>query len=163
MNNRIVLAALTFSAAGLVALAVDEGYSDTAYPDPTHGAKVPTLGFGLTEGVKMGDRTTPVQALQRKMEYLQRGEARLKTCVHVPLHQAEFDLYTNLYYNIGPSNFCGSTLVKKLNVPDYRAACDQILVWKYSNGIDCSAPGNKSCSGLWERRLKLHQQCMAAQ
>ena len=163
MDPRIVIAALTFSAAGLVGLAVEEGYSGQAYPDPTYGVKVPTIGFGMTEGVKMGDSTTPVQALQRKMEYLQRGEQRFKSCVHVPLHQAEFDLYTNLYYNIGPGQFCGSTLVKKLNMPDYRAACDQILVWKYSNGIDCSARGNKTCGGLWTRRLKLHQQCMAAQ
>lgn len=163
VNNRIVIAALTFSAAGLVGLAVDEGYREKAYPDPAYGIKVPTIGFGTTEGVTMGDTTTPVQALQRKLEYLQRGEKQFKTCVHVPLHQAEFDLYTNLYYNIGPTNFCGSTLVKKLNTPDYRAACDQILGWKYSNGVDCSTPGNKVCRGLWDRRLKLHQQCVAAQ
>ena len=51
--NRIQLAALTLSAATLVGIAVHEGYRDTAYiPVP---GDVPTIGFGTTGGVKMGD------------------------------------------------------------------------------------------------------------
>lgn len=163
VNPRIVIAALTFSAAGLVGLASDEGYTGTAVPDPVRGTATPTIGFGMTEGVKMGDKTTPVAALQRKLEYLQKGEKAFKACVHVPLHQDEFDVYTNLYYNIGPARFCGSTLVERLNAQEYVAACDQILAFKYVGKVDCSAPGNKVCRGLWLRRLKLHQQCMGAQ
>ncbi len=161
VTKRIAVAALSFSAAGLVGLASDEGYSSVAYPDPVLGKARPTIGFGMTEGVKMGDTTTPVAALQRKLAYLQQGERQFKGCVHVPLYQSEFDLYTNLYYNIGPANFCGSTLVKRLNTEDYRGACDQILAWKYSGDIDCSTPGNKVCGGLWKRRLELHQKCVA--
>jgi lysozyme len=163
INHRIVIAALTFSAAGLVGLAVDEGYTATAIPDPVHGTRTPTIGFGMTEGVKMGDVTTPVAALQRKLAYLQKGEKAFKACVHIPLHQEEFDIYTNLYYSIGPRRFCKSTLVKYLNAQQYKAACNQILAFKYAGKIDCSSPGNKHCRGLWLRRLKLHKQCMAAQ
>jgi lysozyme len=162
-HPRIVIAVLTFSAAGLVGLAIDEGYTEVAVPDPVRGAHTPTLGFGMTEGVKMGDTTTPVAALQRKLAYLQSGEQAFKKCVQVPLHQTEFDLYTNLYYNIGPARFCSSTLVKKLNAQDYAGACEQILKFKYVNGFDCSTPGNKICRGLWTRRLKLYRQCRDAQ
>jgi lysozyme len=50
-----------------------------------------------------------------------------------------------------------------LNAQDYRAACDQILVWKMFHGFDCSTPGNKVCAGIWTDRLKKHQQCLEAQ
>ena len=30
-------------------------------------------------------------------------------------------------------------------------------------GQDCSAPGNRTCSGLWKDRLKTHAACMEAQ
>lgn len=154
------LTALVLSAAGLVGIAVDEGYSSAAYPDPVHGAKVPTIGFGSTGGVKMGDTTTPVKALQRKLSDVQSFEGALKTCVTVPLHQYEYDAYVNLAYNIGPTAFCSSTLVKKLNAQNYAGACDAILKWRFVSGTDCSAPGNKTCPGLWVRRLKTQRQCL---
>ncbi|KEH07087.1 hypothetical protein GY14_30295, partial [Delftia tsuruhatensis] len=65
VDSRIGILALALSATGLVYIAQREGYSEAAYPDPVHGAKVPTVGFGTTEGVKVGDKTTPVRALIR--------------------------------------------------------------------------------------------------
>ena len=63
MNKvRIAIAALSLSAAGFVGLLNREGFEPTAYPDPVHGTKLPTIGFGSTEGVKMGDTITPVAA-----------------------------------------------------------------------------------------------------
>jgi lysozyme len=160
-KQRIMVAALTLSATALVGRAVQEGYTDEAViPVP---GDVPTLGFGTTQGVKLGDKTTPVKALQRAYADMQTYEGAIKRCVTAPLHQAEYDAYAELAYNIGPTAFCGSTLVKRLNAQEYRAACDQILVWKMFRGFDCSTPGNKVCSGLWKDRLRLHQQCMVAQ
>lgn len=162
-DNRTWLAALVLSAAGLVGIAVDEGYSDKAYPDPVLGTKVPTIGFGTTGGVKMGDTTTPVKALQRKLQDVQGYENALKRCVTVPLYQHEFDAYIDLSYNIGSTAFCSSTLVKRLNAGDYPGACNAILMWRKAGDVDCSAPGNKTCSGLWARRQRLRQQCLGAQ
>lgn len=162
-DNRTWLAALVLSAAGLVGIAVDEGYSDKAYPDPVLGTKVPTIGFGTTGGVKMGDTTTPVKALQRKLQDVQGYENALKHCVTVPLYQHEFDAYIDLSYNIGSTAFCSSTLVKRLNAGDYPGACNAILMWRKAGDVDCSAPGNKTCSGLWARRQRLRQQCLGAQ
>lgn len=162
-DNRTWLAALVLSAAGLVGIAVDEGYSEKAYPDPVRGTKVPTIGFGTTGGVKMGDTTTPVKALQRKLQDVQGYENALKHCVTVPLYQHEFDAYIDLSYNIGSTAFCGSTLVKRLNAGDYPGACNAILMWKMAGDVDCSAPGNKTCSGLWARRQRLRQQCLGSQ
>ncbi|MGL5485396.1 MAG: glycoside hydrolase family protein, partial [Shewanella sp.] len=68
MNKvRMAIVALTLSAAGFVGILEREGYEPVAYPDPVHGAALPTLGFGSTEGVKMGDTITPLQAISRSL------------------------------------------------------------------------------------------------
>ena len=159
-DNRSLLVALVLSAAGLIGIAVDENYTAKAIPDPVKGKAVPTIGFGTTGGVKMSDTTTPPKALVRLLSDVQKYEGALHQCVHVPLHQYEYDAYINLSYNIGSTAFCNSTLVKRLNALDYPGACDAILKWKMVGDVDCSAPGNKSCSGLWARRQRLRRQCL---
>lgn len=168
MSNitRTVVAALTLSAAGLVALVVQEGYTDRAII-PVPGDR-PTLGFGMTERpdgspVRLGDRTTPVQALQRTLTWVQKGEKEFKSCVKAPLLQGEYDLYLDHMYNVGSRAFCSSTIVVKLNAQDYAGACGQFRRWKMFNGTDCSTPGNKTCSGLWQRRLESEAKCFALQ
>lgn len=160
LDNRMGIAALVLSAAALVGLAVDEGYTGKAIPDPVKGKAVPTIGFGTTGGVHMGDTTTPVQALQRKFSDVQMFEGAVKRCVQVPLHQYEYDAFINLSYNIGPAAFCSSSIVKRLNAGDYTGACNAILMWKKVGDVDCSAPGNTSCPGLWARRQRLQRQCL---
>lgn len=160
---RTGLAALGLSAAALISIAISEGYTDRAVI-PTKG-DVPTVGFGTTtrpdgSPVQMGDRTNPVEALERKARDLQRFEGALKSCVRVPLYQHEYDAYVDLAYNIGPGAFCGSTVVRRLNAMDYEGACNAILMWKRVGAQDCSAPGNRVCWGLWQRRLATHQKCL---
>lgn len=164
--KRSAVVGLAFSAAALIGLAVSEGYTDRAII-PTKG-DVPTLGFGTTtrpdgSPVQMGDRTNPVEALQRKARDVQKFEGALKSCVQVPLHQAEYDVYVDHAYNIGTAAFCSSTIVRRLNAGDYAGACDAILMWRRVGGQDCSQPGNRVCWGLWERRLQAHEKCMAVQ
>lgn len=171
---RVVIAALSLSAAGLVGIALNEGYTDRAIPDPVHGTKVPTIGFGTTEGVRMGDTTTPPRALQRALADVSKFEGALKGCVRVPLHQHEYDAYVDLAYNIGPGKsgvvdgFCWakrggpSNLVSRLNAEDYEGACNAILDWRFAGKQDCCAPGNRTCGGLCARRHKLQAQCLGA-
>lgn len=152
-TGRIKLAALAFSAAGLIGLAVHEGYTDRAViPIP---GDVPTIGFGTTEGVHLGDRTTPVKALARALQDVQKFEGALKRCVTVPLHQYEYDAYTQLAYNIGGAAFCSSTLVKLLNAGDYAGACAQILRWNRAQG--------RVVQGLVNRRQSEYTLCVGPQ
>jgi len=160
---RMAVAALSLSAAGFVGILAHEEYRGTAYADPTWGWKVPTVGFGTTDGVKAGDTIAVVPAIQRALRDASKFEGAIKQCVKSPLHQAEYDVYVNLSYNIGSAGFCGSTIVKRLNAGDYRGACDGILLWNKSNGQICSTPGNRTCAGLWKRRLESHAACVAAQ
>jgi lysozyme len=146
------LAVITLSATALVAIVMHEGYRETAYlPTPND---VPTIGFGSTQGVRLGDRITPTVALDRAMKDVQAFEGVLKECVRVPLHQYEYDAYVSLAYNIGPTAFCNSTLVKKLNAQDYAGACTEILRWNKLNG--------KVLSGLTKRRQQEYNRCINA-
>lgn len=153
MNRvRMAVSALSLSAAALVGIAVHEGYRETAYR-PVPG-DVPTIGFGTTKDVRIGDRIDPVQALTRKLADVQQFEGALRQCVRVPLHQHEYDAFLSLAYNIGSGAFCGSTLVRLLNAGDYRGACDQILRWDRFQG--------KPLRGLTVRRQAEHKQCLGS-
>lgn len=148
--NRVMVSALALSAAGLVGIVTWEGYSDRAIiPVP---GDVPTIGFGTTEGVKLGDKTTPPAALARALADVERFEGALRQCVTVPLHQHEYNAFVSLAYNIGSAAFCGSTLVKKLNAGDYTGACGEILRWDKFKG--------QPLPGLTRRRQAEYQQCI---
>lgn len=156
---RTTIAALTLSAAALVGIVAQEGYTDKAViPVP---GDVPTFGFGTTQGVKMGDTITPPQALARALQDVQKYEGTLKACVKVPLHQHEYDAYTDLAYNIGPGAFCKSGIVRKLNAEDYGGACAEILRWTYYQGKNCAAPQYRHlCGGLAKRREAEYRKCI---
>lgn len=146
---RKALVTLALSALGLVGIAAHEGYSDKAYQDVVG---IWTIGFGTTKDVKPADKIDPVKALQRKAEDIVKFEGAIKQCVTVPLHQHEYDAYVSLAYNIGPSAFCNSTLVKRLNQQDYADACKEILRWNRAGG--------KVVKGLAVRRDAEYRQCI---
>ena len=150
MFKRQDIAAISLSATALVAIVLHEGYKDNAYI-PLAG-DIPTIGFGTTSGVKLGDRTTPEKALQMAIRDVQSYEGAVKSCVKVPLSQNEYDAFISLSYNIGTGAFCKSTLVKKLNTGDYEGACKQILLWDKFNG--------KPLSGLTKRRQEEYKKCL---
>ena len=160
MNKpRTTLAALSLSAVALVGIVMHEGYTDRAViPVP---GDVPTIGFGTTQGVKIGDTTTPPKALSRALSDMQKFEGALKQCVTVPLHQHEYDAFVGFSYNVGSGAFCRSSMVKKLNAGDYPGACREILRWTYFQGKDCAAPENaRLCGGLAKRRQDEYRQCI---
>lgn len=179
MNPVIVrraVAGLAISAAGLLALQLDEGFIETARI-PTKG-DVMTYGYGTTtrpdgSPVRAGDTATPEQAAQWMRRDVTKFENVLKSCVHVELSQAEFNVYTQLAYNIGAGKegvkdgFCWAkrggmtTIPRLLNQRRYSEACDAILLWNRVGQQRCDVPGNRVCWGLWQRRLKMQEECKA--
>lgn len=145
---RTLVAALAISAVGVLGVTQFEGFSKEAYLD---SVGVPTIGYGTTEGVKLGDKITEPEARERMREDLAQFENALKQCVKVPLHQHEFDAFVSLAYNIGPGAFCKSTLVRRLNREEYGAACMEISKWVYAGGRDCRIRSN-NCYGIVTRR-----------
>jgi len=126
--DRRALAALSLSGMGLVAIVMNEGYNSTAYI-PIKG-DVATIGFGSTKGVKLGDKTTPQNALKRALTDINQFEGALKKCVKVPLTQGEYDAYISLSYNIAALLFVIALSLNGLTLADTK-----MLVLKYCNGI----------------------------
>lgn len=158
---RVAITALSLSAAGLVGIALHEGYTDKAVT-PLPG-DVPTVGFGTTtrpdgSPVRMGDTVTPPQALARALSDVQKFEGALKQCVKVPLHQYEYDAFLSFAYNVGAASFCNSTMAKKLNAQDYAGACSEFSRWTFFQGKDCKDPINR-CAGLVMRRTEERKKC----
>lgn len=147
--KRTSIAALCVSAACLAGIAGYEGYRGEAYL-PTKADK-PTIGFGETKGVKMGDRTTPERALVQLLKSTEAHADSIRSCIHVPLYQHEWDAFVSLAYNIGAGSFCKSTLVRKLNAEDYAGACREILRWDKQAG--------KTLPGLTKRRQAEYATC----
>lgn len=159
MVRNITLAAMTLSAAGLVGIAQQEGYTDKAVI-PVQGDKQ-TIGFGTTDGVKAGDSITPPAALARALNDIGKFEGALKKCVTVPLSQGEYDAFVSFSYNVGSGAFCGSKMVKKLNAGDYARACGELRRWTYYQGKNCALPENsRLCGGLAKRREAEYRQCI---
>ena len=146
----VVRGAAALSAAGLISIAVWEGFQGAAYL-PIEG-DVPTIGFGHTVGVRLGDTVTVEQALTLLRGDVREAERGVLSCVKVPLSQGELDAFVSLAFNVGTRAFCGSTLVRKLNAGDYRGACEEIKRWHFAGGV--------SVPGLVARREAEFRRCM---
>lgn len=139
MNERLSLSIISLSAAGLIGIAVHEGYRELAYDD---GVGVQTVGFGSTthsdgRAVQRGDRMPVERALVRLGQDAERMQREMRACMgDVPLYPHEWDAYVSLAYNIGTGAFCRSTLVRRLKEapPKYDAACAEILKWNRAGG-----------------------------
>ena len=71
-------------------------------------------------------------------------EGYIENMVTVPLTQNQFDALVVWVYNLGPTNFRNSTLLKELNSGNYTAAGNEILRWNKAGG--------KVLTGLVKRR-----------
>lgn len=119
-----------------------EGLRLKAYKCP---AGVPTIGFGHTKGVKIGQTITEAQAEDYLVEDIAPIE-RLLNALGVNFRQEQFDALVSWIFNLGESNFRNSTLLKKIisNASDEEIT-DQIVKW-------CNA-GGRPLAGLKKRRI----------
>ena len=155
---RAAIAAMVLAASTLVGIAVHEGYRDDAYiPVP---GDVPTIGFGSTSCVRMGDKTTPSRSLVRLLVEIEGVYAAgVKKCVTAPLYQHEYEAYVRLAYSVGVPTFCRKAkpgtppnLIDLINAGKYAEACRRIEAFKYG-------PGKKALPGLIKRRAEERAIC----
>ena len=95
---------------------------------------VPTIGWGHTRGVAMGDTCTQDQADAWFLEDVAWAEDCVNRAITQLLNQQEFDALVSLCFNIGCRAFSGSTLVKDLNALDFDSASAQFLAWDKQHG-----------------------------
>ncbi|MEW5290308.1 lysozyme [Erwinia papayae] len=132
---------MQISNAGIALIKRFEGLELKAYKD---AVGIPTIGYGHTHNVKMGDVITGTQADAFLREDLQVAELTVNTNVTVKLSQGKFDALVSFVFNLGAGNFVKSTLLKKLNDGDYAGAADEFPRWVNAGG--------KPLAGLVKRR-----------
>jgi len=118
-----------------------EGCELVAYQD---SVGVWTIGYGHTKGVTPGMTITQEEAEQMLESELTEYEGYVEKYVTVPLTQNQFDALVVWVYNLGPTNFRNSTLLKELNSGNYNAAGTEIKRWNKAGG--------KVLAGLVKRR-----------
>ena len=93
-----------------------------------------TIGYGHTKGVYEGMTITQEQAEQMLLDELKEYESYVDDLVTVPLNQNQFDALVVWVYNLGPTNFRKSTLLKELNNGNYQAVPIEIKRWNKAGG-----------------------------
>jgi len=121
-----------------------KGFEELRLEAYLDGGGVPTIGWGHTKGVKLGQTITIEQAEQFIREDLQEAELCVERQVPYGLAPHQFDMLVSLVFNIGVSAFTKSTLLKKLDQSDIQGAADQFERWCFDNG--------KKIKGLLRRR-----------
>ena len=118
-----------------------EGLRLEAYRD---AAGVPTIGYGHTKGVRMGDRISEYYArelLRQDVDEVWRQVAALGICQT----QGQADALTSLAFNIGTRRLRRSTLVKLIRRGADADAIRKVWMrWVYAGG--------KRLEGLVKRR-----------
>lgn len=165
---RVIVAALTLSAAGFAAWVASEGFTP-APVIPTKG-DVPTIGHGSTKyedgtPVRMTDRPiTRDRAEQLARNLHSQDEARFRDSLPgVKLTQGEYDVYVDFVGQYGIGNWRASSMRRHLLAGEYAEACWALLRYRFAAGYDCSTPGNRRCPGVWTRQKQRHAKCMAEQ
>ncbi|NHZ78454.1 glycoside hydrolase family protein [Massilia sp. CCM 8695] len=123
--------------AGWCAIAVTlvggfEGLRLAAYADPVG---IPTICFGETKGVRLGQRATLAQCDAMLADSLAIANGAVDACIRAPLPDYRRAALVSFAYNVGQANLCGSTLARKMNAGDALGACDELLRWTLAKGI----------------------------
>jgi lysozyme len=108
-----------------------EGCKLEAYLD---AVDVPTIAYGRTKDVKIGDICTQQQAEDWLEEELVEYEGYVNEAVKVELTQPQFDSIVSWTYNLGPSNLNRSSMLRVLNASDYDNVPEQIMRWNKAGG-----------------------------
>lgn len=115
-------------------IARSEGCKLKAYRCP---AGVPTIGWGHTRGVKMGDTCTQEQADAWFVEDLSEFADGVKRALKRDADDSELGAMVSLAYNIGLAGFKGSTVLKRHNEGDRQSAARAFALWNKAriNGV----------------------------
>jgi len=133
---------MELSARGIAFIKGREGCRLVAYRDQRG---VPTIGFGHTLGVKMGDTCSQSEANKWLVEDTEVAQHAVNQLVTVPLNQNQFDALVIFTFNVGSGAFKNSTLLSLLNQGATTGAANQFLAWNHVDGV--------VSAGLTNRRM----------
>lgn len=108
-----------------------EGCALKAYLCPSN---IPTIGYGHTIGVKLGQTITQDEAEKLLKIDLQIHENNVNSLVKVALTQNQFDALVCFEYNVGKYNLQTSTLLRRINEKNFADVPNQLRKWIYGTG-----------------------------
>lgn len=128
-----------------------EGLRLSAYRDIVG---VPTVCYGETKGVQMGDSYTKAECDDMFVEELESYAAQLaKVIPALPEMPPEMQVaFTSWAYNVGLGAAAKSTLARKANAGDWVGACEQLPRWNRAGG--------RAVRGLTLRRSAEREMCL---
>jgi len=125
-----------------------EGEELDAYLDP---AGIPTIGYGTTRNpetgkkIKIGDKIGKATALKWLRIDTAKIRESVKKRIKVPINARQLDALTSFVYNVGPTAFADSTMLKLINnKTDKNIVANEFDRWVYAKG--------KKLPGLVRRR-----------
>ena len=118
-----------------------EGCRLEAYED---AAGVPTIGYGHTKNVRMGDRITQYWAKEMLREDIEEAEWQVKE-LNVARTEGQLDALVSFAFNLGIGRLTRSTLLKTIRNGGSKAQITkEFKRWVYADG--------KKLKGLERRR-----------
>lgn len=141
---------------GLVLIEQFEGLFLTAYHGAADRPGLLTIGYGHTDAagpptVTAGMKITKKKANDILASDLAFVEETVNDLVKVPLNDNQFATLCSFVFNLGETNFKGSTLLKKLNAGDYDAVPAELMKWTKANGVRVQGLVNRRAAegGMW--------------
>jgi len=126
-----------------------EGVEMRAYRDIVG---VPTICYGETRGVKMGDTATLAECQTMLAVAVGQFEAGIRPCLPKKLSDKTRASFISVAYNIGIGAFCKSSMSRRALAGDMKGACDALLMWNKAGG--------KVVRGLTNRRNAERKLCL---
>lgn len=120
------------------------------YRDPIG---IVTACSGHTKTAVLGRPYTVEECNQLLDQDLAEHAAGAMACINVPTSTGERAAYVSFAFNVGVGAFCKSTMARKLNAGDHKAACDELMRW--------TRAGGRELPGLVTRRETERDLCLA--
>lgn len=108
-----------------------EGFRNEAYLD---SAGVPTIGYGFTEGVKMGDTISEEEANKRLLREMAKTDQDYNRLVTADLNPNQQAAVKSLLYNIGGPQFENSKARAALNAGDFETFKKEAAEFRMADG-----------------------------
>ena len=115
-------------------------------------AGVPTIGWGCTEGVRLGMVWTKGEAEAGLRREIAKFENAVLKSVTVEMNQNQFDAMVSLAYNIGSGAFARSTVLRRFNNGDIAGAAKAFEMW--TKALDPKTGKRRELRGLVSRRKR---------
>jgi lysozyme len=133
---------MSYSKVGLSLTEQFEGCKLEAYLDQVGK---PTIGYGHTVGVQMGDTCSQAQAEAWLAQDVEWAVQTVNLYVTIALTQGEFDALVDFTFNLGSGSFQHSQLLVLVDQRNFVAAAAEFEKWSHAGGV--------VVAGLLRRRL----------